>query len=227
MSERIVDAYEAVRSRIDAAARDDGRRGDEVFLLPVSKTFPAEDIAVLYRYGVRAFGENRAAELAEKAAALPPDIRWHFIGRLQANKVRKVVEYAGVIHSIDTAELLDRVDRIAGELGKKPEILLEVSVSGEECKGGVPLDELDALAERAAAKKNVSFTGLMTMAPLAADEKTCAALFEMLLLRRSELETRLHHPLPLLSMGMSGDFETAVRHGSTPVRVGTAIFGAR
>ena len=223
----IFQRYQDIRRRIDAAASDEKRNPAEIMLLAVSKTFPADAIAELYNCGIRDFGESRAAELCEKAAALPADINWHFIGRLQSNKVRKVVQTCRMIHSVDTPELLERIDRIAGEEGKCPQILLEVSVSGEECKGGVSLENLHELCQLAAQCRNVDFQGFMTMAPLDADEHYTAALFEMLALRRDEESRLLNKDLPILSMGMSGDFETAVRHGSTLVRVGTAIFGVR
>ena len=219
--------YDEVAARLARAAAEDGRSADEIRLLAVSKTFPAEMIRELYEHGVRLFGESRAPELAEKAAALPADIEWHFIGRLQANKVRKVVQLAGVIHSVDTPELLARIDRIAGEEGRRPVVLLEANVSGEESKAGVPVGELEAFARQAASLPNVDFQGFMTMAPFDAEPFRIAAIFELLKLTRDELEGKLNRQLPILSMGMSGDFEIAARHGSTLVRVGSLIFGAR
>ena len=219
--------YDEVAARLARAAAEDGRSADEVRLLAVSKTFPAEMIRELYEHGVRLFGESRAPELAEKAAALPADIEWHFIGRLQANKVRKVVQLAGVIHSVDTPELLTRIDRIAGEEGRRPVVLLEANVSGEESKAGVPVAELEPFARRAAACANLDFRGFMTMAPFDAEPVKIAAIFELLRLTRDELEAKLGRELPELSMGMSGDYEIAARHGSTIVRVGTLIFGTR
>lgn len=219
--------YDEVAARLARAAEEDGRPADEVRLLAVSKTFPAEMIRELYEHGVRMFGESRAPELAEKAAALPADIEWHFIGRLQANKVRKVVQLARVIHSVDSPELLARIDRIAGEEGRRPVVLLEVNVSGEASKAGVPVGELEPFARRAAALPNVDFRGFMTMAPFEVEPFRIAAIFELLKLTRDELEVKLNRRLPILSMGMSGDFEIAARHGSTLVRVGSLIFGAR
>ncbi len=223
----IIERYEAIRSRISTVAAEEKRSPEEILLLAVSKTFPVSAIAELYAHGVRNFGENRAAELCEKAAALPADICWHFIGQLQSNKVRKVVQTCQVIHSVDSSELLERIDRIAGEENKHPVILLEVSVSGEESKGGIPPEKLHDLCQRAAACSHVDLKGFMTMAPLDADEVYTAALFEKLTLLRDEESRLLQKDLPVLSMGMSGDFETAIRHGSTLVRVGTAIFGVR
>jgi len=223
----LVDRYREVRAAVDAAARECRRDPAEVRLLAVSKTFPAEMIRELYDAGVRAFGENRVPEFEAKAAALPDDIEWHFIGRLQANKARKVVRLARMIHSVDSAALLERLDRIAGEEGVRPRILLEANVSGEASKAGAPPRELESFARRAAACENLDFRGFMTMAPFEADPVRIGAIFEMLRLFRDELETKLDRKLPELSMGMSGDFEIAVRHGSSIVRVGTRIFGSR
>lgn len=224
---RAVEHYREVRNSIDAAAREAHRDPAEILLLAVSKTFPAEAIRELYDSGVRAFGESRVAELETKAAALPEDIEWHFIGRLQSNKARKVVRLATVIHSVDSLPLLERLDRIAGEEGRKPRILLEVNVSGEESKAGFSPKELESAARRAADYENLEFAGFMTMAPVDADPVRVAAIFEMLQLLRDETETALGRKLPVLSMGMSGDCEIAARHGSTIIRVGTRIFGER
>ncbi|MBS1370614.1 MAG: YggS family pyridoxal phosphate-dependent enzyme [Lentisphaeria bacterium] len=223
----VVEHYNEVRAALDAAARGARRDPSEIELLAVSKTFPAEAVRELYDAGVRAFGESRIPELAAKAAALPGDIEWHLVGRLQSNKARKAVQLAGVIHSVDSEVLLERLDRIAGEEGKRPRILLEVNVSGEASKAGVPLAGLEPFARRAAACANLDFAGFMTMAPADAEPMKIAAVFELLCLTRDELEAKLGRKLPVLSMGMSGDFEIAARHGSTLVRVGTLIFGAR
>ena len=166
----VVSRYQAVEKELAAALAACGRRRDEVLLLPVSKTVPAACIAELYEYGIRCFGENRAAVLCAKAEVLPKDICWHFIGPLQSNKVRKVVQHAAMVHSIDDAAILERFDRIVGEEGKRTEFLLEVNISGEASKGGVAPEALDALAARAAAAEHAVWKGLMTMAPLGADD---------------------------------------------------------
>ena len=201
-----------------------GRRREDVLLLPVSKTVTAERISELYACGVRCFGENRAAVLAEKAKLLPADIEWHYIGPLQSNKVRKVVQVAAVIHSVDNAELLTRLDRIAGEESKNVRFLIEVSVSGEASKGGVPLERLDELAALADECGHAVWSGLMTMAPLAAPQLELQEIFGRLAEERTRLEKRFSRKLPLLSMGMSGDYREAIACGSTIVRLGTCIF---
>lgn len=223
----ILEQYRAVAARVAAVAEESGRAPSDVELLAVSKTFPASAIRELYEVGVRRFGENRVAELSEKAAVLPDDIQWHLIGQLQSNKVRKAVQLAAVIHSVDSRPLLERIDRIAGEENRCPVVLLEVNVSGEASKSGCTPAELIPLADVAVRCGNLKFQGLMTMAPAGASEEELERVFRGLAGFRTLLEEKIGLPLPLLSMGMSGDFETAIRCGSTLVRIGSAIFGRR
>ena len=220
----LYERYLVADRNVAEAAAACGRKREDILLLAVSKTVSAERIAELYERGVRHFGENRAAVLAEKAKVLPPDIEWHYIGPLQSNKVRKVVQAASVIHSVDNPELLSRLDRIVGEEGKNTSFLIEVSVSGEESKGGVPLADLDELAGAAANCRHAVWAGLMTMAPLGAPEAELKSIFGRLAEERGRLERKFRRKLPLLSMGMSGDFRKAIACGSTVVRLGTCIF---
>lgn len=213
-----VENYFAIRKELEQA----GKGG--VLLLPVSKTVEAPAIRELYDAGVRDFGENRIEVLTPKAEALPKDIRWHFIGRLQSNKVRKILKVAQVIHSVDSIELVERISRIAGEEGVRPKVFLEISVSGEEQKGGFPVARAAELASAAAKAPNITLAGLMTMAPLDADETVCRKVFDGLRACRDELEKALAVALPELSMGMSNDWPAAVACGSTLIRVGSAIF---
>ena len=196
----------------------------DVKLLPVSKTVSAEVIKELYDAGVREFAENRIEVLTPKAETLPKDICWHFIGRLQSNKVRKILKVAKVIHSVDSIELLQRIDRIAGEENCVPEIYLEISVSGEECKGGFPVDRALELAQAAVEAKHIKLTGLMTMAPLEASAEECRKVFTGLRECRDMIEEKLNVKLPGLSMGMSNDWREAVECGSMLIRVGSSIF---
>ena len=209
--------------RVTAARYD----REDVTLLAVSKTFPVESIRALYDCGCRAFGENRVPELEAKAAALPADIQWHMIGQLQANKVRKVVRCAAWIHSVDSEALLRRLDRIAGEEGRTPKILLEVNVSGEESKSGCTPQEALHLGLIAASMEHLDWQGLMTMAPADANEEELRRVFGGLRQLRDDLSRQTGRPLPVLSMGMSGDFPAAIREGATIVRIGSAIFGNR
>lgn len=202
-----------------------GRSPGEVKLLVVSKTMPPEVLKELYdECGIREFGENREPELAMKTAVLPEDIVWHFIGPLQSNKVRKVVKMASVIHSVSSVPLIERIERIAQEEGRTPEFLLEVNVSGETSKGGFSPDELFNAADVAKSCVNARWRGLMTMAPLDADDDTLEEIFCTLAKLKDQCEERCQITLPELSMGMSGDFPIAVSQGATIVRIGSRIF---
>lgn len=223
----LYERYLAAERGVADAAAACGRKREDILLLAVSKTVPAETILELYEHGVRCFGESRAAVLTEKAKVLPEDIEWHFIGPLQSNKVRKVVQTASVIHSVDDFELLSRLDRIVGEEERNTRFLLEVSVSGEESKGGIPLAQLDELAAAAAECRHAVWSGLMTMAPLVASESELKHIFGRLAAERLRLERHFGRGLPLLSMGMSGDYREAIACGSTVVRLGTCIFSDR
>ncbi len=227
MDRELAENFRRVKEAVAAAAVAASRRPDEVRLLAVSKTFPAADIAELYALGCRAFGESRVPELEAKAAALPADIEWHLIGQLQSNKVRRAVKVAAVIHSVDSVSLLERIDRIAGEEGRQPAILLEVNISGEASKSGLPPSELEATARYAAALAHLQFKGLMTIAPADADEAELHRIFGELRRRRDELAKSLGIELPELSMGMSGDYAPAIAEGATLVRIGSSIFGNR
>lgn len=218
--------YTALQQELAAVLKECNRSVDAVKILAVSKTFPAEAIQEAYACGVRCFGENKVQELSEKAQKLPSDIEWHFIGHLQSNKAAKAVQYAAWIHSVDSLKLLNKLDRAAGEMGKKPVILLEVN-SGEASKSGVEPSNLPALAEAAAKAENLQFKGLMTMAPLTDDRSEWLKAFEKLAAARDALEKSLNITLPELSMGMSGDFHEAVHCGSTVIRIGTRLFGNR
>ena len=218
--------YSELQAELNQLLRQCTRPEGSVKILAVSKTFPAAAIQEAYDYGVRAFGENKVQELSAKAETLPRDIEWHFIGHLQSNKAAKAVQYANWIHSVDSLKLLNKLDRAAGELNKKPVILLEVN-SGEASKSGVDYADLFELAKAAAAAENLQFKGLMTMAPLTDDKAAWIKAFQKLASARDELEKALSIKLPELSMGMSGDFAEAVANGSTMIRIGTRLFGGR
>lgn len=221
---RVIDNLLAVKREIAEACAAAGRDAGNVGLLVVSKTIPIPVLMELYDFGIREFGENREPELAMKAAAMPRDIVWHFIGPVQSNKIRKVVRAAKVIHSVESAAQLAKFDRVAGEEAVTPDILLEVNVSGEVSKGGMTPAALPEIAAAAARCSHLRFRGLMTMAPLDAAPGTLTEVFSTLHSLRDELEKTLHLSLPLLSMGMSGDFPAAIACGSTLVRVGSRIF---
>jgi pyridoxal phosphate enzyme (YggS family) len=221
----IAERLRAVRERIAAAEARAGRAAGSVRLVAVSKTQPVEAVRAAYAAGARDFGENYAAELAEKIAATHdlPEARWHFIGHLQTNKV-KLVAGAALVHGVDSARL---VGAIAARFADRvTPVLVQVSLAGEEQKSGASRDEVPAILEAIAATGGrVVARGLMTMPPLTEDPEQVRPVFRAL----RELRDALGGPvrLPELSMGMSGDYEVAIEEGATLVRVGTAIFGER
>ncbi len=212
----------AVTDRVAAAAARAGRSPDAIRVVAVGKAHPVELLAEAYEAGIRDFGENRAQEMAAKAPQLPADVRWHFVGPLQRNKVRLVRPVAALLHSLDRL-------RLAQEWAKgdeaPPPVLLEVNLGDEPQKGGVAPDDAAALAEAAAAR-GIPVHGLMAIPPMAAEPSAVRPYFVQL----AALQRRLVEWSPMmteLSMGMTGDFDVAVEEGATLVRVGQAIFGPR
>jgi len=223
----IIQRLDEMRARMDTAARQAGRDPDAVGLVAVSKTHPAEAVREAFDGGQTIFGENRVQELLAKVPLLPAALRWHLIGHLQKNKIRKVLPVVELIHGVDTTELARDIDRVAAELGLFPRVLLEVNVSGEGTKFGFKPDDLRAQIEDLLALPRVQVEGLMTIAPYAEEAEASRPFFVKLRELRDEIVSRTATPLPTLSMGMSGDFEVAIAEGSTLVRIGTAIFGER
>lgn len=217
-----------LKSKISEIEQSSGRASGSVKLIAVSKTFSADCVRAAYDAGQRAFGENRVQELEEKAPLLPADIEWHVIGHLQSNKALKAVILASYIHSVDSVRLLRRLDRLAEENKKKPRILLEINVSGEASKFGITdMTQAMLLGEEALKCANLDFRGLMTMAPINASGDALSSVFSSLRELRDRMETQFSVKIPELSMGMSSDYEAAIREGATFVRIGTAIFGRR
>jgi PLP dependent protein len=232
--EELAQRLDAVRKRIDAACVAAGRDPGSVELLAVTKTVPAEDVATLLDLGLTAFGENRVQEAGEKVAAvaaLRPEARprWHLVGSLQRNKARSVVRWADRVESVDSIRLADAVDaavrreqETGGRIDRLP-ILLQYSVDGDPLRGGVPRGDLLRLAEHVAGCAGLHLAGLMAVAPLGADPD---AAFADVAEAASALRDRFPQAT-VLSAGMSGDLEAAIRHGSGVVRVGTALVGER
>lgn len=218
---------EEIRRRMAEAARRSGRDPASVRLVAVSKTYPAEAVAAAAATGQRVFGESRVQESRDKIPACPSGLEWHFIGHLQKNKVRQALPLFSFFHSIDSTALAGAIDRIAGETGVKAQGLLEVNVSGEETKHGFTPEELRAQFPTLSKLLHLRIRGLMTMAPYSDNPEDARPVFRTLRELRDELQSTYQHPLPELSMGMSGDFEPAIEEGATLVRVGSSIFGAR
>ncbi|HET9523904.1 MAG TPA: YggS family pyridoxal phosphate-dependent enzyme [Terrimicrobiaceae bacterium] len=217
---------ERVRAQIVTAAEKAGRDPAEVELVAVSKTQDAPSVRRALDAGQSILGESRAQELVAKAPLLPSLTRWHFIGHLQRNKIRKVLPLVELIHSVHSLELALDIDRIANELGLFPRVLLEVNVVGEAAKFGFRPDLLREQIETLLALPRIQVEGLMTIAPVAERPDDARPFFIRLRELRDEVAGR-GIPLATLSMGMSGDFVVAVEEGATLVRVGTAIFGPR
>lgn len=200
-------------------------------LAAVSKYHPVEAIAEAYEAGQRVFCESRAAELAEKAQALPSDIEWHFIGHLQTNKVKTVVPWVHTIQSIDSERVLKAVDAEATRLGRRISALLQVHVAAEETKYGLTPEETLELAERIVPElKSVDIAGVMGMATNTDSAERIAADFEAIKTVFDKLSAGIMNGKPsfrIISMGMSHDYESAIAHGSNMVRIGTSIFGER
>ncbi len=218
---------DAVRQRISSACIGAGRDPAGVELLAVTKFFPAEAVAYAARYGLRAVGENRVQEAAEKRPLAPPGIAWELIGHLQSNKARLAAGLFDRIDSVDSEKLLVLLDRAASELGKKLPVLLQVNSGHDPAKSGVEPEESDALLAKALSLPNIRVEGLMAIAPLSEDPDVARRAFASLREIRDHLASSHGVALPVLSMGMSGDLEAAIREGSTLVRVGSALFGAR
>ena len=222
-----------VLARIEAAARRAGRDPSEVTLVAVSKTHPAALVREAAAAGLKDFGENRVQEAEAKIAELKaeaPDLRWHLIGNLQPNKARRAARLFDLIHSVDSAALVTRLERICSEEGRDSlGVLVQVDLAGEETKSGAREEELPAVFEALKACARVRCRGLMALPPFFEDAEQVRPFFQRLRNLRDEWRARgaFGKEAGELSMGMSHDYEVAVEEGATLVRVGTAIFGER
>ncbi len=220
---------DTVQNHIASAASKAGRKAEEVTLIAVSKTKPVSMIEEAYACGCRDFGENKVQELCEKYEVLPKDIRWHLIGHLQRNKVKYVVDKAYLIHSVDSLRLAEEIRKEAEKKQVHVNILIEVNMAGEESKFGVSPDEVENLVREVAKFPNIHIQGLMTIAPVVEKPEDNAVHFANL--RQLSVDIKGKNidnvNMNVLSMGMTGDYEQAVKDGATCVRVGTGIFGER
>ncbi|QDP98721.1 YggS family pyridoxal phosphate-dependent enzyme [Microlunatus elymi] len=220
-----------VRAAIDRACDRANRDPSEVRLLPVSKTQPTEKILAAYEAGVRIFGENRVQEAAGKAAELAAhaDLRWAMIGHLQTNKAKDVAAFADEFQALDSFRLAETLDHRLQQADRSLDVFIEVNTSGETSKNGLPPGEVAELAIALQQFDRLRPRGLMTIAANTDDQDQVAACFRTMIEVRRQLQDddRIDADYGELSMGMSGDFELAVEHGATTVRVGTAIFGTR
>jgi pyridoxal phosphate enzyme (YggS family) len=223
----IAENLERVRDQIATAAANSGRSADDVELVAITKTHPAEKVREAVEAGQTLFGESRVQEARAKIPELSSKIRWHFVGHLQKNKVRQALPLFEMIHSVDSLALAQDINRIAEEEGLYPKVLLEVNVAGEGSKFGFASADLRQQIEALLMLPRLSIEGLMCIPPLATESEDCRKFFVDVRELRDSLETEFNIKLPQLSMGMTQDFPIGVEEGATLVRVGTAIFGER
>jgi hypothetical protein len=223
----IAQNLERVREQIAQAATKSGRAVDEIELVAITKTHPAEKVREAVKAGHTLFGESRVQEARVKIPELPSAIRWHFVGHLQKNKIRHALPLFELFHGVDSLDLARDMNRIAAEEGVDPHILLEVNVAGEGSKFGFKPEIVRQEMEALLALPRLSIEGLMTIPPLAEEAEPSRKYFIDLRELRDALEKEFNAKLPQLSMGMTNDFPIAVEEGATLVRVGTAIFGER
>lgn len=220
---------EEVRKNISEAISKSGRKAEDVSLIAVSKTKPAELLLEAYEAGVRDFGENKVQELTDKYEKLPKDIRWHMIGHLQTNKVKYIVDKAFLIHSVDSVKLAKEISKEAVKKGLVCRILLEVNVADEDSKFGFSCEDVLASIEEIAGLEGIRVTGLMTVAPYVEDPEENRPVFRKLKQLSVDITRKNidNVSMDILSMGMSGDYQVAIEEGAKYVRVGTSIFGER
>src|SRR2546423_11315879 len=223
----IVANLDRVREQIADAAKKSGRSIEEIDLVAISKTHEAEKVRAAFDAGQQLFGESRVQEARAKIPLLPSTARWHFVGRLQRNKVRHALPLFELFHSVDSVDLARDMNRIADEEGLHSRVLLEVNVAGEGSKIGFAPEVLRAEMETLLQLPRLTIEGLMTIPPLAPEADASRKYFVMLRELREDFAAQFKMALPHLSMGMTGDFVVAIEEGATLVRVGTAIFGQR
>jgi PLP dependent protein len=223
----IAENLERIRGQIAQAAAKAGRAVEDVELVAISKTHDAAKVREAIDAGQILFGESRVQEARVKIPELPSNLRWHFVGHLQKNKIRHALPLFELIHGVDSLALAQDINRISEEDGLHPRVLLEVNVAGEGSKFGFKPEQLRAEIESLLAFSRLSILGLMTILPIAEEAEASRKYFVQLRELRDRLQIEFHVDLAQLSMGMTQDFAVAVEEGATLVRVGTAIFGER
>lgn len=224
--DKVIENYKNAMSRLETALEESGRNVQDVLVIGASKTMPLERILfVRDNTDVKIFGENRVQELLEKYT---PDVRWHFIGQLQTNKVKYIVDKVELIHSVDRLSLLQEIDRQAQKHGKVQDILIEVNIGGEEKKGGVAPAEVIDFAKEVDKYPSVRLKGLMSVLPNVEKDALNAFYLQLSKLYDTLKQTRLDNAdIRYLSAGMSNDYDVAVKYGANIVRLGRALFGER
>ena len=219
---------DSIKRRIANAAASAGRKPEDIRLIAVSKTVDAAVVRQAYELGLDTFGENRPQEIRDKSAVIP-EAKWHMIGRLQTNKLKYVVGKTELIHSVDTMTLMQDINEFAKKLEIVQDILIQINISGEESKAGIRPEDFENMLECAVKLNNIRVLGIMTIGSKYASEYELEKMFENCRKIFVDNSVKKYDNIDIrhLSMGMSGDFETAIKHGSTMVRIGSAIFGER
>lgn len=223
----IAENLERVREQIANAAHKSGRLPNDIDLVAITKTHPAEKVREAIEAGQKLFGESKVQEARAKIPELPSNICWHFVGHLQKNKIRHALPLFELLHSVDSLGLAQDINRIAEEEGSHPRVLIEVNVAGEGSKFGFSLEKLFSEMESLLALPRLSILGLMCIPPIAEEAEASRKYFVALRELRDRLQSQFHVDLAQLSMGMTQDYAVAVEEGATLVRVGRAIFGER
>jgi pyridoxal phosphate enzyme (YggS family) len=213
-----------IQNQIQKACDSAGRALCDVHLIAVSKTWPASDIRILHELGVRDFGESKDQEAIEKVAELSDlDINWHFIGQVQTNKLNHIAKYADVVHALDRPKVITGLDAAAGKLNRQITGLLQISLDGDESRGGVRIEAALELADLLSKCENLSFGGVMAVAPISMEPDVA---FAKLLNIAGQIQEN-HPTAKIISAGMSEDFESALKNGATHLRIGSALLGKR
>ncbi|RKX30969.1 MAG: YggS family pyridoxal phosphate-dependent enzyme [Candidatus Zixiibacteriota bacterium] len=227
MFEYIKENLELIIEKIAGAARRAGRSPEDITLVAVSKTHPAEAIEAAVKFGVTDIGESRIQEAEPKLETLGNIARWHMIGHLQTNKVKKAVAAFDIIQSVDSLKLATEIDRHAGQIGKKIKCLIEINSAGEVAKSGISLNNAMDLIQNTKDLENIQLKGIMTIGPLTDDGQLIRDAFRKTRKLFEQGRSLIGDQFDILSIGMSDDFEIAIEEGSNMVRIGTAIFGQR
>ena len=217
-----------ILQRIENAAKRVGRNKEEIILIAVSKTHPVEKILKAKECGINIFGENKAQELVQKYP-LVEDVKWHFIGHLQRNKVKYIIDKVEMIHSLDSIELAQEIDKRAAKLNKKMQVLIEINIGKEESKSGIYEEDIFEFCKALAKYNNLTVSGIMTVPPVNTDISKTREYFKRMKLLFEEIK-KLQYPnfnIKYISMGMTDDFEIAIEEGTNIIRIGTGIFGER
>lgn len=221
MQNQIVKNVENINKNVQIACSECGRDASSVTVLVATKTVEPQRINQLVGAGIVYAGENRVQEFCDKYDEVK-GLKWHFIGSLQTNKVKYIIDKVEMIHSVDRVSLIDEIDSRSGKIGKKMEILLEINAGQEESKSGVGVQNLKALYEYAMQKQNIKVVGLMPVLPIETDENLYKQM-QQIFQQYKAINSDIVH----LSMGMSGDYQTAIKYGATIIRLGTIVFGER